>query len=130
MSVIRGIELLAALHCGAVGLSHVLQHQAWAQLFSVLRGRGRGGVLILGAFSLAFGSLIVAFHPVWRGIPALLTAFGWFQVAKGVIYLCFPSVGLRRLDMISPERSRVFVWPGVFLVILAVLLVLHLYVLG
>lgn len=130
MNIVRGIELLAALHCGAVGVSHVLQHQAWAQLFAVLRGRGRGGVLIIGAFSLAFGSLIVSFHPVWRGIPALLTVFGWIQVVKGAVYLCFPSVGLQRLDLISPERSRGFVWPGVFLITLSVLLLLHLYVLG
>ena len=75
--------------------------------------------------SLGFGSIIAAFHNVWSGIPAALTVIGWAQVVKALIYFCFPRFGLRRLEMVSVERARVFAF-----VILAGLLIYHLAVTG
>ncbi len=63
---------------------------------------------------------------MWRGIPLALTVIGWAQVVKALIYFCFPAFGLRRLEAVSVERSRMFVWPGVAFVLLAGLLVYHL----
>ena len=72
--------------------------------------------------TLGIGSLIVSFHNVWTGIPAVLTVLGWLYVAKGALYFFAPSVGLASIERVSPENARKFVVPGVFLVALSLLL--------
>lgn len=124
----RAVQIFASVNFLVVGLSHILAHRAWADFFVGLRRRGEAGVFAVAFMSLWFGSIVVAFHSVWRGIPLTLTVIGWAQVVKALIYFCFPAFGLRRLEIVSIERSRMFVFPGVFLVALAALLVYHLVV--
>ena len=92
--------------------AHVFQHRAWAEFFLALRDQGDRGVFVVGFMSLAFGSLIVAFHNVWSGLPMVLTILGWAQVLKGLLYFTLPSYGLRKLGIVDIERARMFVWPG------------------
>ena len=80
-----GIEIFAALNFAVIGLSHLLQPQVWVAYFTWLRSKGKVGALVNGLHSLAFGSLIVAFHNVWQGLPMLLTIIGWAQVLKGLV---------------------------------------------
>ena len=119
------VQIFGAIHLLVIGLSHILAPRAWADFFICLRARGESGVFVVGFMSLGFGSIIAAFHNVWSGIPAALTVIGWAQVVKALIYFCFPRFGLRRLEMVSVERARVFAF-----VILAGLLIYHLAVTG
>jgi hypothetical protein len=91
-----------------------------------LRERGKPGVFAGAFLSLIFGSIVVAFHNVWTGIPVLLTIVGWAQVVKALIYFCFPEFALRKLQIPSHERAHLFVYPGILFVILATLLAYHL----
>ena len=102
-----------------MGLSHILAHRAWAEFFILLREKGHAGVFLVGLLSLGFGSIIAAFHPVWSGVPLVLTLFGWADVLKGLVYLSFPSFGLEKLHLVSLERSKMFIVPGVGLLALA-----------
>jgi hypothetical protein len=120
--MVEAIQLLAILHFVVVGGSHILAPRAWAEWFIILRGKGHAGVLIIGMMSLAFGSLIVAFHPIWTGIPLVLTVFGVLQVLKGLLYLWWPQFGLDRLAAVSIDRAHMFRAPGVFMSALAALL--------
>ena len=122
----RAIQIFAAIHFFVIGWSHILAPRAWAEFFVRLRERGPAGVLVVGFMSLGFGSIVAAFHPVWTGIPLALTLVGWAQVVKAFVYFCFPAWGLERLKLVSVERSRLFVYPGLALVVLASLLVYHL----
>ena len=122
----RAVQIFAVLNFLLVGLSHVFAHRAWAEFFVGLRERGEAGVFAVAFMSLWFGSIVVAFHDVWTGIPLALTLIGWAQVVKALVYFVFPGFGLRRLAIVSVERSRMFVYPGVVLVGLAGLLVYHL----
>ena len=88
--------------------------------------RGHAGVFVTAFLSLWFGSIVVAFHNVWTGIPIVLTLIGWGQVIKAFIYFVFPSVGLRKLQMPSHERAHQFIYPGVLFLGLAGLLGYHL----
>ena len=128
MSVLESVRAFAAIQLAAVGLSHVLAHRAWASFFVGLRERGDAGVLVVALLSLGVGAFVVAFHPVWSGIPLVLTLMGWAQVLKGLVYFCLPSFGLRRLETVSVERARMFVYPGAVFVLFAGLLVYHLLV--
>jgi hypothetical protein len=117
-----GVEIFAVIHLTTMGLSHMVAHRAWAEFFILLRDEGRPGVFVVGFLSLGFGSVIAAFHPVWSGVPLVLTMLGWAQVLKGLLYLCIPSYGLKKLGLVSIDRSRMFIVPGVAFLLLAALI--------
>lgn len=120
------VELFAIVNFLVIGISHALAPRAWASFFELVRQKGEPGVFAVAFLTLSFGSIIVAFHNVWSGLPAVLTVFGWAQVVKALIYFTFPSFALRRMAMASPERAHLFVYGGVFLIALAGLFIYHL----
>ena len=117
----RAIEIFAAVQCLVIGLSHIIRARDWVDFFIWLRGKGHAGVFVNGFLSLGFGSLIVAFHNVWEGLPAVLTVFGWAQVSKGLVSFVFPQVAMRSLARVSPDRAREFVAGGVLFLALSAL---------
>ena len=123
----RAIQIYAVINLAVIGLSHVLRPHAWVDFFVYLRERREAGVFVTAFLSLIFGSVIVAFHNVWSGIPLVLTLLGWSQVLKALFYFVFPGFGLRKLHIPSHERASVFVIPGLLFVLLAMLLGYHLW---
>jgi hypothetical protein len=123
----RAIQIYAVINFAVIGLSHVVQPRAWVAFFTWLRERGEAGVFATAFLSLIFGSLVVAFHNVWSGIPVLLTLVGWAQVLKAFIYFTFPAYGLRKLQIPSAERPGLFVLPGVVFLVLAAALGYHVW---
>lgn len=109
----RAIEIFAAVQFLVIGLSHLLQPRVWVEFFTWLRGKGHAGVFVNGFLSLTFGSLIVAFHNVWTGLPMVLTLIGWAQVIKALISFVMPQWGMRGLERVSYDRTREFVIGGV-----------------
>ena len=109
----KATEIFAAVFLSVIGLSHVAQPRAWVEFFVWLRGKGHAGVFVNGFLSLSFGSLIVAFHNVWDGLPVLLTLLGWAQVLKGLVSFVAPQVALRGLARVSTERAWEFVVGGI-----------------
>ena len=90
----------------------------WAEFFIDLKAKGHVGVFWIGFFTFPVGVLIVAFHPVWSGLPIIVTLLGYGWTIKGALYFCFPAIGARSLGRISLERAWVFLVPGVLFVIL------------
>ena len=99
----------------------------WIDFFVFLRERGEAGVFAVALLNLIFGSIIVAFHNVWSGIPMVLTLLGWANVIKASIYFTFPSIGMRRLQFLSHEQTRLIVTGGVLFLLLASGLGIHLW---
>ena len=118
----RSVETVAIILFGVVGLSHILQPKAWAEFFILLRGKGGPGAFLDGFLNLPLGAVIVAFHNIWSGIPAVLTLVGWGLLIKGLIRFCAPKQALRMMARVSPERSWEFQVAGAALVVLAGLL--------
>jgi hypothetical protein len=123
----RAIQIYAIINFAVIGISHVLRPRVWVDFFIYLRERGEPGVFATAFLSLIFGSLVVAFHNVWTGIPLLLTIIGWAQVLKALIYFTFPAYGLRKLQIPSQDRSALFVVPGVVFIALAGALSYHVW---
>jgi hypothetical protein len=123
----RAIQIYAILNFAIIGLSHAIRPKAWVAFFAYLRERGEAGVFATAFLSLLFGSLVVAFHNVWSGIPIVLTLIGWAQVVKATLYFVFPAFGLRKLQIPSPERANMFVAPGIAFLALAALLAYHVW---
>ena len=130
MTIERAVQFLAAIQLLAIGISHIVAHRAWASYFVKLRERGVAGVFVAAFLALGFGSFIVALHPVWSGIPLLLTLLGWSQVAKGCLYFWRPEIGLRMLETVSVERSSRFIVPGAVMTLLGLALLYHLWARG
>ena len=77
--------------------------------------------------NLIFGSIIVAFHSVWAGIPLVLTVLGWANVVKSLLYFTFPAFGLSKLKFLSHERANLVVGGGILFLLLAGALGYHLW---
>lgn len=122
----RAIEVIAAISFLVIGISHVVQPRAWAEFFVWLRGKGAIGSFANGFLSLWFGALVVGFHNVWTGIPALLTVIGWAQVVKGAVAFVHPPLALKSMGRVSLENARMFVAPGAAMAAIGGLLVYHL----
>jgi uncharacterized protein YjeT (DUF2065 family) len=111
-----------------MGLSHILQHKAWAEFFILLRGKGAAGAFVDGFLNLAVAVVIIGFHNVWSGIPAVLTLVGWCLLIKSLIRFCAPKLALRMMSRVSVERSREFQVAGAALMVLGGLIGYGVYV--
>jgi hypothetical protein len=123
----RSVEVVAVIFFGVIGLSHILQPKAWAEFFILLRGKGEAGAFVDGFLNLPTAGIIVGFHNVWSGIPAVLTLVGWCLLIKSVIRFCAPKLALRIIARVSLERSWEFQIAGAFLFALAGVLGYSLY---
>jgi hypothetical protein len=119
----RATEIFAAVQFLVIGLSHIFQPRVWVEFFTWLRGKGHAGVFVNGFLSLGFGSIIIAFHNVWTGLPMILTIIGWAQVVKGLVSFVVPSWGMRGLQRVSPDRAQEFIIGGVFFLMLSALMI-------
>ena len=121
------IQIFALINLAVIGISHVVRPRAWVAFFEWMKGKGEAGVFATAFLSLGFGSIIVAFHNVWSGIPIVLTLLGWAQILKALVYFTWPSYGLRKLQLVSEERANLFIIPGIAFVAIAALLLYHLF---
>jgi hypothetical protein len=123
----RAVQIYAIIHLTVIGISHVVRPRAWVDFFIVLRECGDAGVFAVALLNLIFGSIIVAFHNVWTGIPLVLTVLGWANVVKALVYFVFPAIGLRRFQSLSHERANLVVGGGVLFLLLAGVLGYHVW---
>ena len=115
----RALEIFAVIHLGLMGLSHIMQHRAWAEFFILLRGKGYAGVFVHGFLSLGFGAMILGFHRVWSGIPMVLTIVGVLYLGKSLQCFLLPEVSMRSLNRVTLDGSRMFVGAGVMFLVVA-----------
>ena len=123
----RAVQIYAVVNFAVIGGSHALRPREWLDFFAFLRERGEAGVFAVAFPTLIFGSIVVAFHNVWSGIPLVLTLLGWAHVAKALVYFAFPSFAFRKLQLSSHARPRSFVAAGVLCLLIAALLGYHLW---
>ena len=122
------VEIVAIVFFGVIGLSHIVQPRAWVDFFMFIRSKRETGAFIDGFVHLPFAALIIGFHNVWSGIPAVLTVLGWAYLIKSTLRFCWPAQGLRMMERVSVERAWEFQLAGVVLMLLAGLLGYGVYV--
>ncbi|MEM9353991.1 MAG: hypothetical protein AAGA92_13335 [Planctomycetota bacterium] len=122
------VQTFAIINLAVIGVSHIARPRAWVVFFEWLKDKGEAGVYVAAFISLGFGSIIVAFHNVWSGIPLVLTLLGWSQVLKAAVYFTWPAYGLKKLQSVSVERAHLLLVPGVAFVAIAALLLYSLIV--
>ena len=114
----RSIETLIAMCLVIFGFSHLLQPRVWTEFFIELRCKGDVGVFWSAFIHLPAGVLVLAFHPVWSGLPLLVTLLGCGWTLKATLYFCFPSIGQRSMARVTLERAGMFRVAGILMVIL------------
>jgi uncharacterized protein YjeT (DUF2065 family) len=124
------LERLVALCCFVVGVSHIVQPRAWAELFIHWRAKGNVGVFYTALLHFTFGALIVAFHNVWRGLPMIVTLLGWGWTLKGLLYLTSPAHGMKMLNRVSVDRAWEFIVAGAVLVAVSIVIAYSLFARG
>jgi len=118
------VEKFAVICFFLIGVSHIVQSRA--EFFIRLREKGTTGSFINAWIDFPLGALIVAFHNVWHGIPAILTVLGYAWVLKGLMYFVFPRYGLKVMERVRLERAWEFVVAGIVIVALGGLLLFSL----
>ena len=111
----RAAEWYALVTCLVVGLSHLLQPRAWAEVFAALHRLGKPGAFANGGLNLATGAAFVAAHPVWSGPAIVLTILGWLLVLKGAFCFLAPSFALRGMSKAGASKGREFAAGGLLL---------------
>jgi hypothetical protein len=112
-------ECFALITCVVVGLSHLLQRQAWADVFASLHRLGKPGAFANGGLSLVPGAAFVVVHPVWTGPAIVLTLLGWLLVLKGALCLLAPRLALQSMGKAGAGKGRGFAMGGLMLLAVA-----------
>jgi hypothetical protein len=123
----RAVQIYAIINLTVIGISHMVRPRVWVDVFVLLRERGEAGVFAVALWNLVFGSIVVAFHNVWSGIPVMLTVLGWANVVKSLMYFVFPALALRRLQFLSHRRSNLVAASGILFLLLAGALGYHVW---
>lgn len=123
----RSVEVFSLIGFGVIGLSHIVQHRAWAEFFILLRNKGDAGAFVDGLINLPIAAIIIGFHNTWSGVPVVLTLVGWALLIKSLIRFCAPKLALRVMARVSLERSWEFQIAGAALLGLAAILGYGLY---
>jgi hypothetical protein len=115
----RAAEWFALVTCLVVGLSHLMQPQAWAEAFAALHRLGKPGAFTNGGLSLLPGAVFVTTHPVWSGPAMVLTLLGWLLVLKGAVCFLAPELALRGMGRAGAGKGREFTGGGLLLLAVA-----------
>ena len=73
---------------------------------------------VSGAFVLMGGIIVVALHPYWHGVAAVIVSLlGWLMVLRGVLLLAFPDTVISIANhTVGAENVSRIVFGGVTLV--------------
>src|SRR3989337_1864293 len=102
----RAVQIFAVINFLVIGLSHIVRARGWCDFFLLLRSKGAAGGFVNGFLSLWFGSVGVAFHPVWTGIPLILTVIGWMQLLKAFLTFVVPGYAEKSLAKAPIENPK------------------------
>ena len=118
----KSVAIFVAINYALLGLSHILQRDAWKEFFAVLHSHGRAGALFNGLLALFIGSIIVGFHNNWSGYPVLLTLIGWANLVKAAVVLLAPNLGLASMAKVQTSSDRKLIVVGAGLIVVACLI--------
>ena len=99
----ESIAIFTSINFAIIGLSHIVQSEAWREFIRQLHSLGKTGAFANGFLTLLMGSLIVSLHNVWVGVPTILTLKGWGYIIKSTMIFLNPEWNLR--SMKSAEKS-------------------------
>lgn len=85
------VEFIAGISFLVIGLSCVIHTDDWLAWMNEIAQAGRHKAVAIGSLGFFVSAVIVGFHPVWNGMPALLTLVGVLGMLEGALYLLCPG---------------------------------------
>lgn len=115
------VEAVLVIPLFILGVSHIVQKQMWLDFFADLAAKGHPGV-VWRTFMLELwpAVLIVVFHQDWTLPGVLITAYGHLLMAKVILSLLYPKLGLKSLQQADKVGDKAFIPAGVILIIISV----------
>lgn len=108
-----------------IGLSHVLQPQAWVRFFEVLRRTSVAGCII-PMYTLPISLVLIVGHNVWVwDWPLALTLAGWGMTIKCTLYLLVPNMAERMLEQGLAKSERNFQIAGALMALIGGVITWH-----
>lgn len=126
MDSIQSIQVFVAINLFVVGLSHFIRPKIWVDFFEFLHSKNNVGNIINALIALAMGSIILAFHFIWKGVEVLITLYGLSQVIKGLVYLIFPSIGIKNIGKVTQKKASAFKWSGLIMALISATIFINL----
>ena len=123
----HAVQMMAGITFTALGVSYLIKTADWIGWLAALQAKGRNGSLSLGVAAVVLGSFILAFHPVWQGVPLVLTLLGVLAVVKGSMLLLFPGWMPGQLARFSDHFRRIIRIKATLTLALGVALLLNLH---
>lgn len=115
----HAVAFMAGASYLILGPSLLVRWQDWSHWLKHLREKDRTAALMIGAWHIAVGSFILAFHWQWEGMRALLTLLGAKAVLEGFIYTLFPGFTIAMLKWLEPHHRLILPLSGVILLLLS-----------
>lgn len=126
MDSVQSIQVFVAINLLVVGLSHFIRPKIWVDFFEFLHSKNNSGNIINALIALGMGSIILAFHFIWEGLEIIITLYGLSQVTKGLIYLTFPSIGLKSIGKVTMKKASTLKWSGLAMTLISTLIFINL----
>ncbi|MCD6034304.1 MAG: hypothetical protein K0R63_45 [Rickettsiales bacterium] len=121
------IEFMGGILFFLWGISFLIRAGSWTLWFKRLERDGKPSALTLGSSFVIIGGLGLALHPIWSGIPSILTTLEILAIAIGAIYLLFPEALSIMLRCISAYIESLIRAVGLALIVLSLLLLQDTY---
>ena len=105
-----------------LGLSMFLNKKWTASVVEEI-SKSQGLIWLAGLLTVFMGAFIISFNYIWTsGLPLFVTILGWLTFIKGAVILIFPHFTISYYTKMN--RDNIFVWGGVIVFILGLLLLL------
>jgi len=106
-----------------LGLSMIL-NKNWTAVVVEEMANNQGILWLAGLITVTMGSIIVVLNNSWAfGLPLFMSILGWLTLLKGAIILIFPGSSISYYRKMN--RGNIFVWGGVFVFILGLIMFLQ-----
>jgi|GEM_PF-1441062 len=113
----RTLDVLGAISCVVMGISHIVQPQLWKTFFAHLHSLGATGVVLRTfVLELWFALALVVLHPVTSGPGVVVTVYGWLLFTKCVVSVLRPQMALKSLAL-AEKGAPAFIGAGVMLLV-------------
>jgi hypothetical protein len=79
----QAIQFTLGVSYLVIGVSCLVHTDAWIAWMDIIREDGRRSAIVMGTIALMVSAFIVGAHPIWSGLPLLVTIIGVLGMIGG-----------------------------------------------
>ena len=106
MDISQGLPLWIGGGLLLLSVACIARPQAWIALYAGIYRMGEAAAVLVGAFGIFFGALILTFHWQWSGWALVLTLMGALSLIEGAVLVFFPRILPLLLETLVEQENR------------------------